>query len=80
MKNTYYQTHERGGHRAKITIEWECPEKIDLPLNWKNAAEKIAGDCIADIGPRMWHIVKAMHGENIPNNVDYIINNVVNQR
>lgn len=67
MTRSFYQSHECAGFRAKVTIEWAAPEGIDfdeLDRSRVDAAEEIAGEMIAVIGPKTYEIVQTMRGRS----------------
>lgn len=61
VKRSFYQTHECGGYRAAITIEWSHP---DRGYNGEHVsrAEDVADEIIAEAGPQMREIVQTMRG------------------
>lgn len=68
MTRTFYQSHECEGFRAKVTIEWDIPKKIDetaIP-NRIAVAEDIADAILAFSGKRMRDMVQAMRGYSVP--------------
>lgn len=62
---TFWQSHECGGYRAKITIEWSVPNRVDpeqLPAWRMLTAEEIASKALAFGAPLLPDIVQAMRG------------------
>lgn len=73
MTRTFYQSHECEGFRAKVTIEWSMPEKLDpdlLPPWREEMATDIADGILAFSGRRMRQMVQAMRGYRTDNSVE----------
>lgn len=67
MTRMYYQSHECEGFRAKITIEWDIPKKVDetaIPGRIA-AAEDIADSILAFSGKKMRDMVQSMRGYSL---------------
>lgn len=64
MTWSFYQSHECEGFRAKVTIEWDIPKKIDeTAIPGRIAiAEDIADEVLAFSGKRIRDMVQAMRG------------------
>lgn len=60
-KFRFYQMHEFGGYRAKITVEWEHPDK-GYNGEHISRAEDVADEVMATSGPVMRDIVQTMRG------------------
>ncbi len=61
---TFYQSHECEGFRAKITIEWDIPPKVEETAIARRiaVAEDIADAILAFSGKRMRDMVQIMRG------------------
>ncbi len=53
--------HECGGYRAKLTVEWEHPDK-GYNGEHISRAEDVADEVMANSGPVMRDIVQTMRG------------------
>lgn len=63
MKNMYYQYHESGGYKAKVTIEWEIPNNVDAKR--LNSGAEIADKILEFSGPKTRDIVQAMRDKYV---------------
>lgn len=62
----FYQIHDTGGYRAKVTIEWSAPDGVELLPDRAGEAEAIAGDALAKIAAAAYEIVQVMLGRKAP--------------
>lgn len=61
----YYQFHEVDGYTAKVTIEWNPPEGIELLPAREGMAEDIADEMLDFVGPRVRRLCVAMLGRSL---------------
>jgi hypothetical protein len=68
-KRTFYQSHSCEGFSARVTIEWDIPEKVDetaIPGRLAEA-EDIADEILKFSGNKMRDMVQTMRGYSVPN-------------
>lgn len=63
-KDSFWQSHDCNGYRAKVTIEWEWPDGEVASQGWLNRAEEIAEEAFSKSGPSVRLIVLAMQGRD----------------
>lgn len=61
-KNSYYQYFECDGYQAKVTIEWQVPNKANP--DYLKCAENLADQILIYSAPKTRDMVQAMrHGK-----------------
>lgn len=66
MKREFYQSHECGRYRAKVTVEWEFPDDApELTPNWVESGEAVAESALEAVGHKAREIVEALRGRSL---------------
>ena len=59
----FFQSHQQNGYRAKITIEWSCPEDVELLPERAGNAKYLAAEALEATFKKPLQIVAAMLGK-----------------